>query len=522
MVRQWIEGARLDDQIAWERIVQHFSGMAFSVAYGKLGDWGHAEDAVQEAFAEAFANLAKLKDADAFPGWFKIIIERQCHRILRRKKHSTMPMDEAIAIDVEKFNVESIAERKEWQERLHQSVEGLSGNLKLVVQLFYFHGYSVREISSYLSVSPSVLKKRLFDARNKLRTSLLVTDFVSMFNDLYEGGVSMLHIVNGDLVGEKLKKGNICGDILVWREVYPVGPVFVEMGEQHQRLPRVKYLERTLGIPADDYVTNCKSQEQILQNFHEYDEVVLWFEHDLFDQLMLSYLLHWFSKRTLGHTKLNLLCIGDYPGIDLFRGLGQLTTKQLETLSGTWQRIGQKELETGSRIWKAYASPDIERHVGILHEDTSALPFAHAALELHLSRLPSAMNGLGIVEQTILELIRHRVDTPRELFKEIGNRLSELGMGDLEFWYRLKSMSERPNALLEIRGSHTFPDYRKKTTPSFENCVVALTEIGLDVATGAKDWVMVKGMNEWYGGLRLNGDLTWRWDSERRLLVYKE
>ncbi|MCU6792144.1 sigma-70 family RNA polymerase sigma factor [Paenibacillus sp. WQ 127069] len=521
-MRQWIEEARLGDQIAWGRIVKYFGGMAFSVAYGKLGDWGQAEDAVQEAFAEAFANLAKLKDADAFPGWFQTIIERQCHRLLRRKRHSTMPMDEASAMDVEKFNVESILEKKEWQERLHQSVEGLSSNLKLVVQLFYFHGYSIREISSYLSISPSVLKKRLFDARNKLRTSLIVTDFVSMFDDLYEGGVSMLHIVNGDFVGDKLRKGNIRGDILVWREVYPVGPVFVEMGEPIQRSTRVEYLEKTMGIPADDYVTNCKSQEQILQNFHKYDEVVLWFEHDLFDQLMLSFLLHWFSRRTLGHTKLNLLCIGDYPGIDLFRGLGQLTTKQLETLSGTWQRIGQKELETGRRIWEAYASPDIERHVELLHEDTSELPFAHAAFELHLSRLPSAMNGLGIVEQTILELIRHGVNTPRELFKEIGNRLSGLGMGDLEFWYRLRNMSERPNALLEIRGSHTFPDYRKKTTPSFENCDISLTEVGMEVAVGVKDWVKVKGMNEWYGGLRLYGDLTWRWDPERKRLVHME
>lgn len=330
----------------------------------------------------------------------------------------------------------------------------------------------------------------------------------------------MLHIVNGDIVGEKLRKGNISGDILVWREVYPVGPVFVNSSEPHHRLTRADYLERTMGIPADDYVTNCKSQEQILQNFHQYDEVVLWFEHDWFDQLMLSYLLHWFSNRTLGHTKLNLLCIGDYPGIDLFRGLGQLSTKQLETLTGTWQRIRQKELETGRKIWEAYASPNIEEHVGILHEDTSALPFAHAALELHLSRLPSTMNGLGIVEQTILGLIQHGVDTPRELFNEIGNRLSVLGMGDLEFWYRLKSMSEQPNALLEIQEPHTFPDYLTQTTPSFENGVVALTEIGMDVAAGVKDWVKVKGMKEWYGGLQLNGDLTWRWNPESRQLVY--
>ncbi|MNW56728.1 hypothetical protein D3C74_344610 [compost metagenome] len=162
------------------------------------------------------------------------------------------------------------------------------------------------------------------------------------------------------------------------------------------------------------------------------------------------------------------------------------------------------------------------RHVDILHEDTSALPFAHAALELHLSRLPSAMNGLGIVEQTTLELVEQGVNTPWKLFAEIGNRLSVLGMGDLEFWYRLKSMSERrPSALLEIQGSHSFPDYQKKTVPSFDNCVVALTELGREVAAGEKDWVKVNGIDEWYGGLRLQDDVAWRWNSEKKKLVYK-
>ncbi|MNW37907.1 ECF RNA polymerase sigma factor SigW [compost metagenome] len=521
-MRQWIEGARQGDQIAWEQLVQHFSGMAFSVAYAKLDDWCLAEDAVQEAFTEAFANLDKLQETEAFPGWFKIIVERKCYRILRRKKPAMMPLDEDIAMDAEEFDVELIAERREWHQKLHQSVEGLSDRLKLAVQLFYFQGYSIKEISSYLGVSPSVLKKRLFDARNKLRSSMLVTDFISVFNEIYEGGEAVLHIVNGDHIGDKLKEGNIRGDILVWREVYPVGPVFLEMSEHHQSPSRSEYLERTLGIPPEDYISNCKSQEQVLHNFHKYDEVVLWFEHDLFDQLMLSFLLHWFSAQTLGHTKLNLLCIGNYPGIDLFRGLGQLTTKQLEKLSGTWQRIGRKELETGRKIWEAYTSPDITRHVDILHEDTSALPFAQAALELHLSRLPSTMNGLGIVEQTTLELVRDGVSTPLELFKEIGNRISVLGMGDLEFWYRLRNLSERPNALLEIQGLYSFPDYRKKGDPSFNECVVALTEVGREVAAGVKDWMKIKEIDEWYGGLRLHGDLAWRWDSESKQLVYTE
>ncbi|WP_052410410.1 hypothetical protein [Paenibacillus durus] len=109
--------------------------------------------------------------------------------------------------------------------------------------------------------------------------------------------------------------------------------------------------------------------------FTKYNEIVLWFEYDLFDQTMLCYLLHSLAGQTLGDTKLSLLCIGDYPGVERFRGLGQLTVKQLKALSGTWRSVSERELALGSKMWEAYTSPLPEQHIRFFEEDTSALPF---------------------------------------------------------------------------------------------------------------------------------------------------
>ncbi|MBN2981051.1 DUF1835 domain-containing protein [Cohnella algarum] len=331
----------------------------------------------------------------------------------------------------------------------------------------------------------------------------------------------MLHIVNGDHVGDKLKQGNVQGDVLVWREIYPVGPAFENMDGKNERLFRAAYLERTLGIPASEYIKSCESQERCLRDFRKYDEVVLWFEHDLFDQTMLSFLLSWFAKQPLGSTKLNLLCIGEYPGVTPFRGLGQLTTEQLETLSGTWRRIGKEELRLGGEIWEAYASPDIEKHIGILRSDTSALPFANAAFAMHLARLPSPVNGLGIVEQTALELVANGTQSPSALFKEAGERLHELGMGDLEFRYRLRTMAEPPHALLEVEGPDSFFDGSDKRS-SGRNGRVSLTKMGQEVLAGERDWAREKGLEERYGGLFVRGDMGWRWDRAEKRLVERE
>jgi len=496
--------------------VSHFKGLAYTVAYARLNDPFLAEDAVQEAFVEAFSHLGSLKDEDAFPGWFKVIVERQCYRMLRGKKHAVMPIEETASLIADPDGVDSIIERREWEEKLLRSVEGLPPALRIAVQLFYYRGYSIKEISSFLGVSASTMKKRLFDARKKLRTSLLVSDFASVLNDLYQGGEKMLHIVNGDHVGNKLREGNVQGDILVWREVYPVGPAFASMAGNNERLLRAAYLEKTLGILAPEYIKSCESQETRLQNFSKYDEVVMWFEHDLFDQTMLAFLLHWFSKQSLGNTKLNLLCIGDYPGIDLFRGMGQLTTEQLKTLSGTWRPIGEEELTLGAEIWEAYASRDVEKHVGILRSDPSVLPFVPSAFTMHLNRLPSPGNGLGIVEQTTLELVKNGVQKPAELFTNVGDRLHELGMGDLEFRYRLKTMAELPKPLLKAEGT----DYFLGGPSSAKDGTVALTRLGQEVLAGEKDWLLEKEVDEWYGGLPVTNEMEWRWDRSGKRLVY--
>ncbi|KAJ3198450.1 hypothetical protein HK101_004220 [Irineochytrium annulatum] len=102
-----------------------------------------------------------------------------------------------------------------------------------------------------------------------------------------------------------------------------------DMGDAEERKNRASVLERQLGIPQTEYL-QIEELERKLHSFQQYKEIVLWFEYDLYDQTMLSYLLHYFNGQALQNTKLNLLCIDSYPEIEHFRGLGQLTSSQIE------------------------------------------------------------------------------------------------------------------------------------------------------------------------------------------------
>ncbi|CAG7625526.1 hypothetical protein PAESOLCIP111_02735 [Paenibacillus solanacearum] len=519
---QWIEKARQGDRDAFERLVRQYSAMAYAVAYDKLRDAHLAEDAVQEAFAEAFLHLHKLREPEAFPGWFKAIAQRRCNRLLRRKRHLTAPLHEMDQVAGSQLSVSELAERNEMHSGLHASIAHLPSNLRIAVQLFYFHGYSLQEISAYTGTKVPTLKKRLYDARKKLKGMLPVADVVSMFHDLYEGGErAMLHIVNGDSVAEKLRQGVVQGDILVWREIYPEGPVTVGPLRPEERELRASYLEQAMGIPSAEFIRLSEAQEIELSDFGKYKDVVLWFEHDLFDQTMLCYLLHWFARQTMGKTTLSLLSIGAFPGIELFRGLGQLSVSQLKTLSGTWQSIGQAELALGSTVWEAYCAPDPEPLARLISEQhTAVLPFVHDAFQLHLSRFPSTFNGLGVVEQTTLELVLRGVNRPTDLFEQAGNQLNDLGMGDLQYWRCLALMSQGPAPLLTLEGlDTTFPSY-SAPSPSFRQCTVAMTGLGERVLEGKEDWIAANGIDVRYGGVHLQGrSVPWRWDRTKQTIV---
>lgn len=323
-----------------------------------------------------------------------------------------------------------------------------------------------------------------------------------------------LHVVNGDVVAEKLREGIGRGDILTWREVYTHGPLFPDSDSADNRAFRARYLERTMGIPSAEYLRTSKAQQEALREFRRYEEVVLWFEHDLFDQTMLCYLLHWFAGRSLSGTELSLVSIGSFPGIEPFLGLGQLAPEQLRTLSGSRQAIGERELELGSAFWQAYASDQPDRLQRLLDEDTSALPFAQGAFRCHLSRFPALDDGLGIVERLTLETMRSGTASVPELFDQVGSRLHELGMGDLQYRCILAKMSQEPFPLLRVPGLNSVPD-GFETSDRILGYEAEMTELGKEYANGDgdRDWVAMQGIDEWYGGVHLQGTSPrWRWD----------
>ena len=135
----------------------------------------------------------------------------------------------------------------------------------------------------------------------------------------------MLHVLNGESTAQTLRESTLPGEHLVWKEALVWGPTPASVDSSDWCRLRARFLADANAMDIQQCLEGLIQQEEALKTLANHDEVVFWFEFDLFCQLNLIYILGKLRGQNLAATKLNLICIGRFPGIDDFRGLGQVT-----------------------------------------------------------------------------------------------------------------------------------------------------------------------------------------------------
>ncbi len=185
--------------------------------------------------------------------------------------------------------------------------------------------------------------------------------------------VHVLHITNGESVVEGFRQGSLSGDYLSWIDVLHEGPVpLCSTLEELSRI-RGRFVADIGWDTHERPPATFAERDGSLQSFREHQEVVLWFEHDLFDQLQLIQLLDWFASHEAGSTKLSLIQAGTY--------LGSLTGVELLALLPSRQEVTTQQLALGHQAWHAFCSPNPERslQIGRARFRRPALPRLRAA-----------------------------------------------------------------------------------------------------------------------------------------------
>jgi hypothetical protein len=324
----------------------------------------------------------------------------------------------------------------------------------------------------------------------------------------------VLHVLNGDSTRLGLEQSSVPGTFVVWADALHEGPVPAGLSDDELAALRARHFAALMHEPAEGVLQMALGWNRALSTWSEFDEVVFWLEHDLFDQLILIRHLHWLTTIHTAGTPFSLICIGSFPGMPGFAGLGELSPAQLASLLDQRTPVTRAQMELGREGWRLYRDPDPLPLFDWSRGNLSTLPFLAGALQRHFEDYPSSVDGLSRSERQILTALRGGAQTFAELFRECQAMEERVFMGDVTFWSIVERLASCRNPLVTMNEREG-----NMLSPSLRVTLDDLSEVVLD---GGADHVELNGIDRWMGGVHLSPSNLWRWDNAAQALTRDE
>ena len=156
---------------AFGPIIHRFKDIVFGVALARVGNFHDAEDIAQTVFINAFECLDNLKDPCRLGAWLRSITIHRCINHLQRRP-PVVNIEEVDEFQGSNSTPQTQLETKELREQVMAAVGRLSKVQRETVTLFYISGYSQQDIAAIQEVPLGTIKRRLHDARLKLKTEM--------------------------------------------------------------------------------------------------------------------------------------------------------------------------------------------------------------------------------------------------------------------------------------------------------------------------------------------------------------
>jgi len=300
----------------------------------------------------------------------------------------------------------------------------------------------------------------------------------------------LVHITNGDHAVEVLRAAGMQGEILPWRDVLHEGPVRSDLPLEALSKLRARFIAEAGWAKLAEVEALFAARDASLRGAAKAAEVVLWFEHDLYDQLQLIQLLAWFAVHS--HPRISLVCEAEY--------LGRMTPARAGELFGERRKLVKRDFDAGLAAWAAFGSRD----PFALRPDEFRAPnlrFLPAALRRLLEEYPWTRDGLSRIERQALFALEDGPQPFGRVFERNAAQEDPIFLGDTVLEWHLKRL--RHDALVE--GGDTW----------------SITARGRDVLHGKVDGWAAPRAPRWIGGVELRDGWP-RWDAAAGRLVDPE
>lgn len=301
--------------------------------------------------------------------------------------------------------------------------------------------------------------------------------------------MSRLHIRCGDDLRAALAASGVTGDYLKWCDPLAEGPCPQGVEGDAWYALRARFITTRYGeIHAAAY-GQLVEQDDGLAAARRYDEVVLWFEHDLFDQAILGRLLAWAADAAP-------------PNLTLVQGdryIGRMSPAEVADAFAARRPVTRTEIELGVRFWDAWRDPSPD---ALAELATAPLPFLGDALKRHLEEFPDTEDGLALTERLILLAIADGARDRSAIFRGYSAQERAIWLGDLSVFAWLDDLATGGHPLV----ARDALGWR-------------LTPTGAAVLAGKIDALGLRPCDRWRGGVHLEGRPRWRWSRAAGRLI---
>jgi hypothetical protein len=323
-------------------------------------------------------------------------------------------------------------------------------------------------------------------------------------NSLYGSLLPMLHITNGESVTSTFRQVRFPGIYLAWNDVLHDGPV--PHTETLSDLSDIR-AQALAGFGAGDYEkirAGFTNRDKTLEDFRKHQDVILWFEHDLYDQLQLIQLLDWFAHQDMSGVNLDIVQIDSHPGVRPFHGLGQLSGTQLARLFPMRKRVMPEQTAIATDAWQAFRNSNPNDLLEFLQPKYAEMPFLSAALLRFFEEYPWTTDGLSRNERQVLQAVAAGKRKKQEIYME-SRKQEDVPWGDASVYLRLAWLSTGPNPAVVEAQKNEF----------------TITDSGRQLLDGKADWIKLQGgIDRWLGGVHLMGEQSpWRWEQKSKTLI---
>ena len=267
---------------------------------------------------------------------------------------------------------------------------------------------------------------------------------------MLESVARIQHIANGHCTTRLIEAAGLPGRASIWADALHDGPV-PDVPDDELVGVRAAFIADGLDATAAEVEADLRRWRDAVDRHDAYDELVLWFEHDLFDQLNLIQLLTRIGRDRPVPKPVTLVSIDSFPGHPDFKGLGELGPADIAALFAARRRVTPEQLTLAAEAWDAFRGLVRHRLESFLARDTSALPYLAPALHRYLEELPSDGDGLTRSERRLLEQLAGGPLDIHAAWAGMHRGERAYYITDASFWSLITGLAERVPARIQVR-----------------------------------------------------------------------